>query len=124
MLFSVLYITLDEHPLPQTSFTVLDLLGPERETRISVCSFHKCNITLKKKVLKHLKCNIHFDADREITSGTGGDGQRRGIALRETGGMIFIYYFFLSCNSNFIMLLSFSLAPVYFLGGRGCIILN
>lgn len=62
-------------------------------------------------------CNIDFDADREITSGTGREGrrwQRRRILFRGRGGSDFIF-FVMYCNFYFIMLLfSLSLALVYF----------
>lgn len=74
-----------------------------------VFSFYKCNITKM--------CNIDFDADREITSGTGREGrrwQRRRILFRGRGGSDFIF-FVMYCNFYFIMLLfSLSLALVYF----------
>lgn len=72
-------------------------------------------------------CNINFDADREITSGTERNGQRRRILFSGRGGSDFIF-FVMYCNFYFIMLPFSLFASVYFFifggGEGGCIILK
>lgn len=91
--FYVVYITLDDVNLPlKTPFPVSNVQVPKTRILFLVFSFYKCNITKM--------CNINFDADREITSGTEREGQRRRILFRGRGGVILS---FLSCIVIFIL---------------------
>lgn len=90
--FYVVYITLDDVDLPPNSIPCFKPSRPQTRHPFLVFSFYKCNITKM--------CNINFDADRGITSGTEREGQQQRILFRGRGEVILS---FLSCIVIFIL---------------------